>query len=81
MLCSDGIIEAYNDSHTIAISKIKINERQIDVDIVIGNNEATRLVFELWLFDSVSKEFSFALISNGDLRCVWNQLWIKIKLS
>ena len=75
------IIEAYNDSHTIAISKIKINERQIDVDIVIGNNEATRLVFELWLFDSVSKEFSFAMISNGEPRCVWNQLWIKIKLS
>lgn len=73
------IIEAYNDDHTTEISKIKINEHLLDVDIVIGNDEATRLVFELWLFNSVSKDFSFALISNGESRCVWNQLWINIK--
>lgn len=75
------IIEAYNDTHTLEISKIKINERLIDVDIVIGIDEATRLVFELWIFNNVSKEFSFALISNGELRCIWNQLWINIRLS
>ncbi len=75
------IIEAYNDTDTIEISKIKINERLIDVDIMIGNDESTRLVFELWLFNNVSKEFSFAWISNGEPRCVWNQLWINVKLS
>jgi len=75
------IIGTYNDADTTIISKIKINESPIDVDIVIENDKSFRLVLELWLYDNISTEFSFAWISNGEPRCIWNQLWITFDFS
>jgi hypothetical protein len=63
------------DSESIMIDGLMINGRpfQTGVEAVHGYN--FRVVLELWGYEESSEGFIFGWASDGESRCVWNQIW------
>jgi len=63
----------------INITKIKINEHLIDINIPINDGERLRIVFELWGYNQTSQEFTFKWTISGKEHSIWNQLWFVLE--
>lgn len=67
------------DNDLIHYNKLIINGEELVLDLSIPENQDMRMVFELWVFDSSSNEFSFKWVSRGEPQCIWNYLRFRLE--
>jgi uncharacterized membrane protein len=62
------------------IKGISINGDMVEVDVRADDGKDFRIVFELWRYNTESKEFEFSWVdSSNEKRSVWNQIWFNVK--
>jgi len=71
------IVDRYNHSNNNY--KLSINDQYSDVYISLEDKLSARFIFELWVYDVKNDDFLFAYKSGDEYRCVWNQMWFRIK--
>ena len=59
-----SILEAENQDDSTVIKRLMVNEKPVEVDVSISTNSSSWMVFELWVQDHNSGEYTFGWESN-----------------
>lgn len=70
-----SLLKVVGDDSSISIDGLMINGDAFQTDVETVNGYNFRLVFELWVYDEISKDFIFGWGSGQEFRCAWNQIW------
>lgn len=60
------------------IEIININDNDITINVYDESEGKFRIIVELWVFDTTSKELIFGWKNNDGRRCAWTQIWFEI---
>ena len=61
----------------VIITEMTVNDMTARLNTYSADRNDFRIVFELWIYDSIMTEYVFIQQGITD-RCVWNQIWFNI---
>ena len=61
-----SILDAVSQNGSIVIKRLMINNQIVEVDVSTDSNSLFCMVFELWVYDQTSQEFTFSWGSEED---------------
>ena len=70
-----SVVNVERNEGILNISKIRINENSLNVNITSNENEKLGIKFELWIYNISTKEFEFTLSKDNIEKSVWTQFW------
>ncbi len=70
-----SVVKVERNEEILNITKIRINENTLNVNITSNENEKLGIKFELWIYNISTKKFEFTLSEDNIEKSVWTQFW------
>ena len=75
-----SILDAVSQNGSIVIKRLMVNDQTVDVDVSTDSNSLFRMVFEIWVYDQSTQEYTFEWDSGKNYSSASLYAWFNVSL-
>jgi len=75
-----SILDAVSQNGSVVIKSLIVNNQTVEVDVSADSNSLFRMVFEIWVYDQSTQEYTFEWESGKNFSSTSLYIWFNVSL-